>query len=64
MLRHYDEIGLLKPVYVDTLTSYRYCDEKQLSIANRIPVLKGMGLGLPVIRQILAEYGDSSGLKT
>ena len=64
MLRHYDEIGLLKPVYVDTLTSYRYYDEKQLSIANRIQALKGMGLGLPVIRQILTEYGDSTSLKT
>ena len=30
MLRHYDEIGLLRPVYVDRFTDYRYYDEHQL----------------------------------
>lgn len=51
MLRHYDEIGLLKPIHVDNFTNYRYYDEKQLSIANRIQSLKGMGLSLSVIKK-------------
>lgn len=49
MLRHYDEIGLLKPIHVDDFTNYRYYDEKQLSVANRIQSLKGMGLSLSTI---------------
>lgn len=64
MLRHYDEIGLLKPVYVDDFTSYRYYDERQLPIANRIQSLKGMGLSLPIIKQILSDYSDTTSLKT
>ena len=64
MLRHYDEIGLLKPIHVDDFTNYRYYDEKQLSVANRIQSLKGMGLSLSTIKQILNEYGDTKALKT
>lgn len=64
MLRHYDEIGLLKPASVDDFTSYRYYDETQLPIANRIQSLKGMGLSLSIIKQILNEYGDNESLKS
>ncbi len=32
MLRHYDEIGLLKPAEIDRFTDYRYCREDQLPI--------------------------------
>lgn len=64
MLRHYDEIGLLTPAHVDNFTNYRYYDETQLPIANRIQALKGMGLGLPIIKQILKEYDDTASLKT
>lgn len=64
MLRHYDEIGLLKPANVDNFTSYRYYDETQLPIANRIQSLKGMGLSLSIIKQVLNEYGDNKSLKS
>lgn len=63
MLRHYDEIDLLKPTYVDSFTSYRYYDERQLPIANRIQSLKGMGLSLPIIKEILNEFNDIESLK-
>ncbi len=44
MLRHYNEIGLLIPVYVDEFTGYRYYSEEQLPIANRIQALKKYGV--------------------
>lgn len=51
MLRHYNEIGLLIPVYVDEFTGYRYYSEEQLPIANRIQALKKIwGLGYPLLR--------------
>lgn len=34
MLRHYDEIGLLKPGKVDAFTGYRYYEESQLLDAS------------------------------
>ena len=42
MLRHYDEIGLLRPVFVDHFTDYRYYAENQLPIVGRITALKDM----------------------
>ena len=58
MLRHYDEIGLLKPDCVDKFTGYRYYREEQLPAANRILALKGMGLGLTEIAQIMNGRAD------
>ena len=43
-LRHYDEIGLLKPVTVDSFTGYRYYSVAQLPRLNRILALKDLGL--------------------
>ena len=36
MLRHYDEIGLLRPAVTDPATGYRYYHESQLPAACRI----------------------------
>ena len=46
MLRHYDEIGLLKPAEIDRFTDYRYYREDQLPMAGRIAALKDMGFSL------------------
>ena len=46
MLRHYDEIGLLRPVRIDPETGYRYYEAEQLFLAGRINALKDMGFGL------------------
>lgn len=54
MLRHYDEIGLLKPVYIAPDSGYRYYAAHQLTIAGRITALKNMGFSLSSIAQILA----------
>jgi len=63
MLRHYDEIGLLVPEYIDDFTGYRYYSEEQLLTANRINALKEMGFSLSVISEILKTYNDPQALK-
>lgn len=54
-LRHYDEIGLLKPAFVDEFTGYRYYSSEQLPRLHQIITLKQMGLGLLEINQIIAH---------
>ena len=54
-LRHYDEIGLLKPGYVDPGNGYRFYTIDQLPHLHRILALKDLGLGLAQIVQILDE---------
>ena len=58
MLRHYDEIGLLRPVRIDPDSGYRYYGEAQLPIARRITALKDMGFGLAAIGEILDCHED------
>ena len=58
MLRHYDEIGLLKPAEIDRFTDYRYYREDQLTTAGRIAALKEMGFSLADIIRILEVYDD------
>jgi DNA-binding transcriptional MerR regulator/effector-binding domain-containing protein len=52
-LRHYDEIGLLRPSTVDQDTGYRGYSASQLGPLNRIVALKDLGLSLTQIRQLL-----------
>ena len=58
MLRHYDEIGLLKPAEIDRFTDYRYYKEDQLPTAGRIDALREMGFSLADIIRILEVYDD------
>jgi len=58
MLRHYDDMGLLKPETVDNFTSYRYYAPAQLQTANRITALKDMGFCLASIAEIMKQYHD------
>ncbi len=62
MLRHYDDIGLLKPAEIDEFTGYRYYREEQLFIAGRIAALKDMGFALADIVRILEIYDDTEKL--
>jgi DNA-binding transcriptional MerR regulator len=55
MLRHYDDLGLLKPARVDPDSGYRYYSADQLPRLNRIIALKDLGFTLPQIRQLLDE---------
>jgi DNA-binding transcriptional MerR regulator len=52
-LRHYDEIGLLRPVKVDPLTGYRGYSAAQLGQLNRIMALKELGLSLVQARRLM-----------
>jgi DNA-binding transcriptional MerR regulator len=54
MLRHYDDIGLLRPARVDPATGYRGYTIGQLRELNRIMALRGLGFSLAQIRQLLS----------
>ena len=54
-LRHYDEMGLLKPASVDNFTAYRYYSANQLPRLNRILALKDLGFSLEQIGQLLKD---------
>ena len=58
-LRHYDEIGLLKPAYVDEHNGYRYYSSSQLPILHRILVLRQIGFRLDEIQQILSGANET-----
>ena len=55
MLRHYDEIGLLRPARVDPYTGYRSYSAPQLTTLSRIVELRGFGLSLEQIRRVLCD---------
>ena len=53
MLRHYDEIGLLKPNFVDSRTAYRSYEVGQLGRLHRLIALRDLGFTLDQILQVL-----------
>jgi len=55
LLRHYDELGLLKPARVEAGTGYRYYSAAQLPRLNRILVLRELGLSLEQIARTLRD---------
>lgn len=50
-LRHYDDLGLLKPEFIDPTTNYRYYTLNQLPRLTRILAFKDMGLSLEQISE-------------
>lgn len=58
VLRHYDKLGLLKPLYIDRFTEYRYYDISQKEVFERINELKAVGFSLAEIRRML--YSESN----
>lgn len=52
-LRHYDDVGLLKPISVDRFTGYRYYSVTQLPRLNRILALRDLGFSLEQIETVL-----------
>ncbi len=62
-LRHYDELGLLKPAEVDAQTDYRYYTAWQLPRLNRIVALKDLGFSLNEIGTLLEQDLSADDLK-
>lgn len=55
LLRYYDEIGLFRPIRIDSASGYRYYSAEQMSDLNRILALKELGLSLDQIQRILRD---------
>ena len=55
-LRYYEKEGLLKPVYVDLNTGYRYYETSQLMEISKIISLRQIGLSIKDIKNILNGY--------
>ncbi|KPN98004.1 MerR family transcriptional regulator [Lysinibacillus sp. ZYM-1] len=58
-LRYYDEIGLLKPAFIDSKNYYRYYNLSQLETALLITRLKNYLFSLEEIKVILANWEDT-----
>jgi DNA-binding transcriptional MerR regulator len=54
-LRHYDDLGLLKPAYVDPVTGYRRYTPDQVLRLHRILVLRDLGVPLAAIGRLLDD---------
>lgn len=59
-LRHYDEIGLLRPSRTGA-NGYRYYDAAALVRLQRVLMLRDLGLGLPAIAAALESDDDEAG---
>jgi DNA-binding transcriptional MerR regulator len=59
-LRHYDDIGLLKPVRIDALSSYRYYSSEQLERVLIIGRLKYYEFSLSEITEMVASAEDDA----
>ncbi|MEU9796942.1 MerR family transcriptional regulator [Streptomyces sparsogenes] len=55
MLRHYDAIGLLRPVRTDPASGYRYYEAGQLARLNRVIALKDLGFSLHQVKALLDD---------
>jgi DNA-binding transcriptional MerR regulator len=55
MLRHYDRVGLLKPIHPDESTGYRYYSIEQLPRLKRICALRDLAFTLEEIALLLAD---------
>ncbi len=64
-LHYYDEIGLLKPAYVEAYTGYRYYDEKSLLRMQEILFYRELDFSLKSIAEILStpNYDNNKALK-
>lgn len=60
-LRFYDDCGLLVPVRVDEMTGYRYYSEAQVERGVLIRRLRGIGVPLEVVSEILTGDGARAG---
>lgn len=60
MLRHYDEIGLLKPAAIDSETGYRSYTSERSHLLNWIMILKKLEFSLREIKELLSGPMEST----
>ena len=58
-LRHYDELGVLRPASVDRETSYRRYRRDQIATARTVARLRDLEMSLDEIREVLASDDDA-----
>ncbi|MDC9507566.1 MerR family transcriptional regulator, partial [Clostridioides difficile] len=51
-LRYYNEVGLLKPEYIDDETNYRFYSTRQILELHHIQALRQIGLSIMEIKLI------------
>ncbi len=61
-LRYYDKVGLLKPAFVDSATSYRYYSDDQLETMREILAYKAAGMQNDDIASIFAGKNAAAAL--
>ena len=54
-LRLYDEIGILKPIYIDNQTNYRYYSINQNARLDMIQYMKELNMSLSEIKSVLSS---------
>lgn len=59
MLRYYDELGLLRPAYIDKSTKYRLYDASQLEPIQKITLLRDLGFKVEEIGDALNNWDSS-----
>jgi predicted transcriptional regulator YdeE len=52
-LRHYENLGLIRPYWIDKYTGYRYYEETQVLLVRRIAYLKSLGFSLREVQRLL-----------
>lgn len=60
-LRHYDDVDLLKPAFIDPDNGYRYYGSEQARDAVLIAMLRSLDIPLPTIRSLL--HAESNTLR-
>lgn len=62
-LHHYEQMGLMRPAWIDRFTGYRYYSLQQLPRLNRILALKDLGFSLEEISRLLDRELDAAQLR-
>jgi DNA-binding transcriptional MerR regulator/predicted enzyme related to lactoylglutathione lyase len=62
-LRHYDEVGLLRPAFVDPVTGFRRYRPEQLQRARLICAVRRVDLPIDAVREVL-EDSDGEVVRT
>lgn len=57
-LRHYDDVGVIKPAFVDPATGYRYYDPNQVRTARLIRALRAVDLPVDELKDVLETQDE------